>query len=160
MRLLKYLSDKAKRMVMSKISIEKLKFPVYQLNNIVNKPEGLWYGFGSSWVDWVKSEMPGWEGKFYYLLEVNESKILQLKNILQLEAFTEQYGVQDDLLKEFKFFIIDWKKVSKKYSGIEINPYIHEARFKLTWYYPWDVASGCIWKEDAIKSFEEINETS
>ena len=26
-----------------------------------NKPKGLWYGLGTSWIDWVRDEMPEWE---------------------------------------------------------------------------------------------------
>jgi hypothetical protein len=24
------------------------------------KPKGLWYGIGTSWIDWVRNEMPYW----------------------------------------------------------------------------------------------------
>ena len=51
---------------------------------------------------------------------------------------------------------IDWIKVSKQYSGIEINPYQHSNRYTSMWYYGWDVASGCIWKNDLIKNITKI----
>ena len=48
--------------------------------------------------------------------------------------------------------MIDWRKVAKKYDGIEINPMIYELRMMaLSWYYGWDVASGCIWKPRKAK---------
>jgi hypothetical protein len=46
---------------------------------------------------------------------------------------------------------IDWKDVSNEYDGIEINPYQNEARYQYTWYYPWDVASGCVWHLKNLK---------
>ena len=49
---------------------------------------------------------------------------------------------------------IDWQKVSKKFGGIEFNPYIHQAinpikngkkTIMTMWYYTVDISSGCIW---------------
>ena len=49
---------------------------------------------------------------------------------------------------------IDWQKVSKKFGGIEFNPYIHQAinpikngkkTIMIMWYYTVDIPSGCIW---------------
>jgi hypothetical protein len=53
--------------------------------------------------------------------------------------------------------LIDWKKVAKEYSGIEICPYIGEQRLKFSWYYPWDVASGCVWDNSAVKSINLVS---
>jgi len=61
--------------------------------------------------------------------------------------FKEQNHYSDDM--------INWEEVSKNWEGIEIVPYIWTARNILNWYYPWDVASGCIWNLDGI-SLEEI----
>ena len=44
----------------------------------------------------------------------------------------------------------DWAKVASHYDGIEICPYI-ESRRNMTWYYGWDVASGCVWNASGIK---------
>ena len=150
MRLLKHLDDRTKRIVMAKSSISKLNFPVEQTKLALSiKPCGLWYGFGPSWVEWVESEMPEWKGKYYYKLEVNENKLIQLSTYSDIINFTEKFFDREP-------GFIKWKDVAKKYSGIEINPYVHPSKYNVTWYYGWDVASGCIWKEDAIKSFEEI----
>ncbi len=51
--------------------------------------------------------------------------------------------------------MIDWPAVAKRYAGIEINPYFTGLRM-VSWYYTWDVASGCVWHEDGIKSVSEI----
>jgi len=47
---------------------------------------------------------------------------------------------------------VDWEKISRQYSGIEINPYLWRRRLQGgMWYYGWDCASGCVWNESAIK---------
>ena len=49
---------------------------------------------------------------------------------------------------------IDWQKVSKKFGGIEFNPYIHQVinqikngakKIIIIWYTTVDISSGCIW---------------
>ena len=39
----------------------------------VMKPNGFWYGFGKEWIDWTKTEMPEWVGKYIYEVKGNES---------------------------------------------------------------------------------------
>lgn len=115
-----------------------------------DKPNGLWYAVGSSWIDWVKDNMPEWEYDNVFSVELDPSKIIKLSSHDDIMEFTSRYK------KNYHGFImIDWGKVSQDYSGIEISPYIWKAR-KLNWYYTWDVASGCIWNQDAIKSIKKI----
>ena len=66
--------------------------------------------------------------------------------------------------------LIDWDIVAKEYSGIEICPFQHRSNLEddfyvntqwvqrsiYDWYRSWDVASGCVWKKDGIKSITEI----
>jgi len=52
---------------------------------------------------------------------------------------------------------IDWGRVAEDYSGIEIAPYLYEARMKHMWYYGWDVASGCIWGKGVVKNITKIS---
>ncbi len=111
------------------------------------KPSGLWYGFGKEWLDWIDSEMPEWKGNYIYKIYINNSNILQIKDYLEIEKFNKEY-----LLKKSKLetYYIDWNRVSLKYDGIEINPYMWKYRLELLWYYGWDIASGCIWNLDKI----------
>lgn len=142
------------RIVMAKKEILPLRFPVKQSRYGDFKPKGLWYAIGTEWIDWVRSEMPHWEGDMIYKIELNPSKILYIRNRNELLSFSNQYSVinQDsDIMGS-----IDWKSVAEKYSGIEISPYQHDLRYNITWYYTWDVASGCIWKEDGIKSINRV----
>ena len=68
------------------------------------KPFGTWFARGSSWVDFVRREAGDpkdeWynadfaerEGNDAYVLDLDESKILRMHTLEQLEAFTEKYG--------------------------------------------------------------------
>lgn len=115
------------------------------------KPKGLWYGVNEDWLRWCKSEQPNWIYPYNFELKINFSKIIVIKNYEQLKQFTEKYKDYDSF--SMVDYQIDWYKVAKKYSGIEISPYIYEARFRVRWYYGWDCASGCVWKKDAIRKF-------
>ncbi len=60
-----------------------------------------------------------------------------------------------DFMSE-KYNDINWIEVANNYSGIEIAPCQFNCRRKYFWYYAWDVASGCIWKEDAVKNIKRV----
>ena len=119
------------------------------------KPQGLWYGIGTSWIDWVRSEMPSWERNNIFLIDIDESKIIKISNENELLQFNENYKSE---LENTSFSLIDWKKVSKDYEGIEITPYLYKMRFdrRVFWYYSWDVASGCVWGNGVIKNIEKL----
>lgn len=120
--------------------------------DVDHKPEGLWYAIGNEWIDWVRSEMPEWEYDNIFVLQINEDRVKKLSSLKDITQFTKEYGIK------YRYgYIIDWAKVAKEYSGIEIAPYVYEARRKFNWYYTWDVASGCIWGKDGIKSIEKLN---
>lgn len=104
------------------------------------KPSGFWYGFGQSWIDWCKSEMPEWVGDYIYNVNVNKSNVLRIKSYEELIQFDEQYAADTMGISQ-----IDWRKVANEYDGIEIVPYQYKARMEFLWYRGWDIASGCIW---------------
>ena len=171
------------RIIMAKKDILPLKFPVVQSEmtryNPFQKPRGLWYGIGTSWIDWVESEMPEWEGKFIYKLEINEPFILMLKNEEELNNFTVRFGRYPEKDEAYHQYVkrayaseqlsieqigpaisIDWLEVSLLYAGIEISPYQWDSRSNLHWYYPWDVASGCLWNKKAIKQIKRCGDVN
>lgn len=113
------------------------------------KPKGFWYGFGNEWIDWVRSEMPDWEGKYIYKVDIGSSNILKIESHMELMQFHRTYLVDKKKLTDNS--MIKWSDVAKKYDGIEINPYQWEARNQYIWYYAWDVASGCIWNLENVK---------
>lgn len=115
----------------------------------------VWYGIGSSWVDWVKSEMPDWETDNVFKIDINESNILIIRNYGEIIEFDRKYGVPYNF-GYHKYTNIDWVRVANDYGGIEIAPYIYEARRTIEWYYTWDIASGCIWDDGVIRNIEKI----
>jgi hypothetical protein len=119
------------------------------------KPKGLWYGIGTSWIDWVKSEMPSWERNNIFSIDIDESKIIKISNENELLEFNENYKSE---MENRPLSLIDWKKVSKDYEGIEITPYLYKMRFdrRVFWRYGWDVASGCIWGNGVIKNIKKL----
>ncbi len=127
------------------------------------KPKGLWYGIGIKWIEWVRTVMREWEHDNVFELKINQKKIKKITNFDELIKFSEEYNyVADDEFSKLyqdpdNYRRIDWPKVAETYSGIEISPYIGAARMSVHWYYPWDVASGCIWENDAITSINKIN---
>ena len=118
------------------------------------KPIGLWYGIGSSWVDWIRYNQPSWEKDFIHMVNVDLSKMKVIRNSTQLIEFHNEYFIKD----EYGTNTIDWSKVAQKYSGIEIAPSIVKYYSELDWYYGWDVSSGCIWNSDAIKDIKKLND--
>lgn len=101
------------------------------------KPKGFWYGIEQAWHEWVQSEMPHWMGEFNYEVNLGKSKILFIDSCAGLDGFSRKYGRGE--------YHVDWKLVSEKYDGIEIDPYQWSRRHEHMWYYGWDVASGCLW---------------
>ena len=53
------------------------KIKSYPEQDIGYKPKGFWYSCQDEWLRWVRSEMPHWEGKYYYKVETDDSKILK-----------------------------------------------------------------------------------
>ena len=109
------------------------------------KPNGLWYACGD---EWIRFDHGLQNAKYLYKIELDYSKILRLTQ-KDVKAFEKEYGVNKGN-PSMKMVVIDWKKVSERYGGIEICPYMPKIREHF-WYYGWDVASGCIWDKDSIK---------
>lgn len=141
---------------------------IYRELKLDFKPAGLWYDINNSWTDWCK-ENTKWKHENHFELEVDLSKILLLDSVEKTKAFHAEYSefasYYTHLPKDYKedewdwiTKHINWKRVSEKYSGIEINPY-WRWEFDATWYSSIDVSSGCLWDLSCIKSFKQINLT-
>ena len=134
---------------------EKITYKSNDTQSLGYKPKGLWYGIGASWVDWVRNEMPHWETEHVFKIDIDESKMKIIRNYEDLLKFEKEYLV---IPKEsYGFKMIDWVRAAKDYSGIEIAPYLYEARMKHMWYYGWDIASGCIWGAGVVKKIQRLN---
>ena len=141
-----------KRLHSSKKPIKRIKDTERQA--IEFKPVGLWYGINFEWRTFCNREFSDGLGKYNYEIILDMTNILKISNFEELCKFENKYGKE-----KYKWSLIDnidWIKVSKTYDGIEIQPYIWEARLIKLWYYGWDVASGCIWNKKAIKKIIKI----
>ena len=85
--------------------------------------------------------------RYIYKIRPNYVNILRLRKTNQINSFTKKY-----LLSDGKY--IDWDKVSKKYSGIDIR---YNSKWENNkWYDGWDLSSGCIWSSNGLISSEII----
>jgi len=131
------------------------------------KPKGLWVsvenGNDDGWKDWCLSEefkLRNLNSESEVVLKT-EAKILILKSIADIHAFTEMYKTKPPYIKDCSEVYngttyINWSAVAEKHQGIIITPYQYGCRLNdnCFWYYGWDCASGCIWDPMAIK---EVN---
>lgn len=124
------------------------------------KPLGLWVSCDGpqDWPEWCKAEkFRNTEVQLRYRINLKAgANILYITDTAGMYAFTEKYGY------EYARYLhaIDWLLVSKDYDGIIIPHYLWGCRLdsKITWYYGWDCASGCIWNADAVESIQLLNQ--
>lgn len=144
---------KNKRIVLSRYRHPPVVIPITNKDPMIDhhhglKPYGgLWYAFGNDWIGFSQS-VPHRLSMFIHEIKIDLNKILILKNKQETENFERDYGLKRDINSEKYEVIIDWQKVSRDYSGIEIHK---EALHYIDWQEYWDLASGCIWNQDALK---------
>jgi hypothetical protein len=81
--------------------------------------------------------MPSWLTDVLYIYEITpKPSVLRIQTVDALKRFSSRYS---------RGYYVNWPAVAAKHNGIEIIPYQRSQRYNLDWYYPWDVASGCIW---------------
>jgi hypothetical protein len=119
------------------------------------KPKGIWFGIGNSWIDWLEYNMPQWAEPSVLKVDVNMSKMLNIKKDKDVDAFSEKYTVKDK-----DMWIADWKKLAKDYDGIIMWTYPPSYRMfaddpRAVWD-GWDVQSGCVWNPASIKKLNII----
>lgn len=121
-----------------------------------DKPNGFWISVKGErdWPEFCYNERWNLES-FKVAYEVHlkpDAHILKIQDSTSLRLFDKQYrsGVRLDT--------IAWHVVARQYSGIIIAPYCYDCRYDLQWYYPWDVASGCIWDSSVITVSEAAHE--
>lgn len=125
------------------------------------KPCGLWYSApcdDDGWEHWCALERFN-IGAYKHVLTVDLSRLLVLRDAIDIDAFSERYR-RPDLAPYERHRTIDWPRVAKEYAGIEIAPYQWSRRLDgpeiSRWYYSWDCASGCIWDLTAITSWRAV----
>lgn len=109
------------------------------------KPHGLWYSIDDEWTEWCTGNMPEWVRPHIIEIEVDLSNVLIIETPEQLVAFYEEYKIE--IYSGFGLGSIDWKKITERYSGIEIINY-HSMKWDnplptlhSSWFYAWDINS-------------------
>lgn len=119
-----------------------------------DKPNGFWVSVKGErdWPEFCYSEHWNLESfKHAYEITIDASaNLLKIESYDALQAFNQSFRIDRDR--------VNWIRVAACYQGIVIAPYQWEARFSLSWYYSWDVASGCIWDAKVITSVREAPE--
>ena len=126
--------------------------------NGIGKPHGLWYSIDREWLDWCKGNMDQWIKPYNIKLKIDESKMLIIETLDQLEAFCKKY--EQKVTYSEHITEVNWEKVKKDYSGIEIRNY-HKLKWNgdvwvwnyTIWFCGWDVSSGCIWDLSIITGY-------
>lgn len=116
------------------------------------KPLGLWYACGREWLDWTIREHFRAKFNHAYRLHIDLSYLLMLRTLAELDLFNKQYATRRIVGLRWP----NWHTVSQAYAGIEICPYQWKRRFEYSWYYGWDIASGCIWDTNIVQEVEQL----
>lgn len=122
--------------------------------SISYKPKGLWFSFGTQWIDFISSEYnSGMSDKmddYLYVIKTNDSKILTIGKENEFKFF-DRYGIKSDYDK----LDVDWRRVASDWSGIEIL--VNPRELNERWFWStWDIASGCIWNIGGIESVRKL----
>ena len=124
-----------------------------------HKPEGLWYAHGDAWVEWAEGNIPESLEESHYLYEVqlHPKQILTLSTKPMLKAFDSAFKAKNIYGFDFagEYSQVDWPDVATGWAGIEIIPWQRYPR--PPWYNSWDVASGCVWGEQGVKSIKLLH---
>ena len=102
--------------------------------------------------------MPKWidDYNFVFKLELHEDMILKLGHDMSHSEFEELYGIVkygDDVVSDINWFKVQLDLMKENKYGIEI---IAPFGFIGSWLRPWDISSGCVWGEKAIKDIVKI----
>ena len=135
--------------------------PVYRYSGAAtrytHKPDGLWLSVGEAWKEWCKRE--GFREKRLKRpteFVVNDwSKLYHLRGnkLEEILKFESKYR----LLSADVFSHIDWKRVSRDWSGILVHPYTSPFHFSAgavshrMWLAGWDCSSACVWDLEVLR---------
>jgi len=124
------------------------------------KPDGFWYAFGDSWLYWTSMNMSTKNYEHAYKVVVDRSKIISIRNQDMLDDFNREFTYETD--SKYMPYLVDWGKVSQRYSGFEIPAYddleISGDRYIIRnrWLLNWDIPSGVIWNPNAVLKLKPL----
>ena len=126
-----------------------------QPSNNPNKPNGVWYAFGTTWLETIMdSSMHQYRSSKHRIFQIenNGANIFSIVDPAQLENFHNQFKKENDNNS------IDWNKVAANYDAFEIHLDPDNFSSKYKWLRGWDIPSGCIWKPSKFKYQRIANE--
>ena len=126
------------------------------------KPRGLWYGFGTDWIEFTREPHNAGLLDYYvkpeylYELEIdtttidnpNPNKVLSLQTNEDFNKLSEKYEVASMM----RITIADWYSISKDFGGIEVSDSVVHS------FGTWDISSGCIWNKNVIKKVTTLQD--
>lgn len=129
-----------------------------------DKPRGFWIEAPSSPTDLLWKDF-AWENGIrsvdcaHRVQLATDSNLIIISYREEMADFSGIYGVRTE--KRYGNLVvrrteIDWAAVAQRYQGIIISPYLRGAGEIFDWYRYWDVASGCVWDLNVIKSIEAL----
>jgi len=128
------------------------------------KPVGLWVSdegpnSGRSWSQFCDNESGLLLGHIEHAVYLRASaRVAWCRAASDIDAFHARFCARRPDLSNID--LIDWRAVAREYDGIIITPHCPERHLSeddaSTWYYTWDVASGCIWNPRAIAHISPI----
>jgi hypothetical protein len=122
------------------------------------KPNGLWYGFGTSWMDFAQQatgiQHMYDESDYLYEIQVqtttidnpDPNKVLRMTSSQEVNSFLQKYPAQ----RVGQFKMLDWAQVANDFAGIEL---LDEADSSFG---GWDIDSGCVWNPAAISGVQQL----
>ena len=131
------------------------------------KPVGFWGSVAGEddWPSWCRDQ-----GSFLDSLThghevtlAGAADVLRIDTATGIDRFHDTYSTQSGAISgpNRKFWPVDWGRVAQRWDGIIIAPYQWSHRYDgPSWYYGWDVASGCIWNLDAIADVRLVAEVA
>ena len=119
------------------------------------KPKGLWFSFGTEWIDFLERSMFSRDEasnmlQHTYDIQTNDSTILTLGKENE-KQFLNKYGV----INKYDNMDVDWSKVATDWDGVEIIINPRELNERMLWS-TWDIPSGCIWNIKGITSIRKL----
>ncbi len=130
-------------------------YDIQQPSRGSEKPFGLWYSHGRSWVGWLAEQRLSWSNHrlsaitHIYQVYLRKERICFVSNEQEFDEFEERFAHRDKSR-------VRWDKVAKKYDGIDIRFLRNKAHDPASWYCAWDVSSGCIWEPRGIQRIRTL----
>jgi hypothetical protein len=131
---------------------------IINTNRQINSPQDIkdisvnmkqWAGYGLSWFDWIRYEMPHWLASRFYMVQLDTSKVLQVTPT-NYKEFAEKYIIDPNKPKDRA---INYKKLYDDGIGaISFKPYKHVHDLDHMWYDSIDMDSVVIVNNKIIKS--------